>query len=303
MVAAGEDPRAKKVPVPTFAEAAQKVIDIHTPSWRHPRVAMQWKSSLDRYVMPTLGQKPVSEISTADVMAILVPILSKRETAKKVRQRIGAVMKWSVAQGFRIENPAGEAILAALPKNNQPVRHQRALPYAGVGAAVEIIRASNAWPATKLCFELLTLCASRSGECRLARWDEISDDTWTIPAERMKNRREHRIPLSRQAVEVLEQVSAFRDGTGLIFPSPRGKPLTDSTMSKLVRENDIDCVPHGMRSSFRDWAAECSGVPREIAEHALAHIEGSASERAYRRTDYFELRRELMQQWADYILG
>ena len=111
------------------------------------------------------------------------------------------------------------------------------------------------------------------------------------------------MPLSHQALSVLDEARLFGDGEGLIFESPRGKPLTDSTISKLVRENEIGCVPHGMRSSFRDWAAECSDAPREIAEHALAHVEGSASERAYRRTDYFERRRTLMQEWADYILG
>ena len=303
MVAAGVDPRAKQLLVPTFAEAAQIVIDIHAPGWSNPRVVNQWKSSLDNYVMPAIGDKLVSEVNTSNVLAVLVPILSKRETAKKVRQRISTIMKWSIAQGFRGDNPAGEAIIAALPKNNQPVNHQRALPFSEVGDAVEKVRSSNAWPATKLCFEFLTLCACRSGEARLARWDEVSGGHWTIPASRMKNKREHRIPLSRQAVSALEQARSLSDGTGLVFRSPRGQALTDSTMSKLVRENGIDCVPHGMRSSFRDWAAECSDAPREIAEHALAHVEGSASERAYRRTDYFERRRALMQDWADYILG
>ena len=212
-------------------------------------------------------------------------------------------MKWSIAQGFRPDNPAGEAIIAVLPKNSQPVQHQRALPFGEVGAAVEKIRASNARPATKLCFEFLTLCACRSGEARLADWSEVRADTWIIPPSRMKAQREHRIPLSRHALAILEEARSLSDGTGLVFPSPRGKALTDSTMSKLVRENGIDCVPHGMRSSFRDWAAECSDAPREIAEMCLAHVEGSAAELAYRRTDYFERRRELMQQWADYLLG
>ena len=119
----------------------------------------------------------------------------------------------------------------------------------------------------------------------------------------MKSKREHRIPLSRRAVTALEQARSLGDGTRLTFQSPRGKALTDSTTSKLVRENGIGCVPHGMRSSFRDWAAECTDAPREIAEHALAHIEGSATERAYLRTDYLERRRALMQEWANYILG
>ena len=248
----------------------------------------------------------MSEISSADILAVLVPIWAhKRPTAMKVRRRLSAVMKWAIVEGHRDNNPAGDAITAALPRGGHTTTHQRALPFANVGMAIATIRDSNAWPATKLAFELLTLTACRSNEGRLAEWAEIDLDaaTWTIPASRMKAGRDHRIPLSRQAVAVLQTVHGeMFDGLGLIFPSQRGKPLTDSTISKLLRENNIGCVPHGMRSSFRDWAAECSDVPREVAEHVLGHVEGSASELAYRRTDYFERRRELMQQWADYIL-
>ena len=213
-------------------------------------------------------------------------------------------MKWSIAQGYREDNPAGDALTAALPKSGARVEHRRALSFADVGAAIITIRDSGAWPSTKLAFEFLTLTATRSGEVRLAEWTEIDLDaaTWIIPATRMKAGLEHRIPLSRQAMGVLRQARELADDSGLVFPSQHGKALTDSTISKLVRENNIGCVPHGMRSSFRDWAAECSDVPREIAEHALAHVEGSTSELAYRRTDYFERRRGLMSEWADYIL-
>ena len=169
---------------------------------------------------------------------------------------------------------------------------------------METIRETGAWEATKLCFELLTLTATRSGEIRLAKWSEFDLETqvWTIPAPRMKRQREHRVPLSNQAMEVLRRARSLNEVDGLVFPSITGKALTDSTISKLLRENSIGCVPHGMRSSFRVWAAECTDTPREIAEMALAHVEGSAVELAYRRTDYFQARRRLMQQWADYIV-
>ena len=305
LIVEGLDPRTPVAATPIFADAAEIVIGIHAEGWRNPKTAKQWQSSLDAYALPVLGTKLVSQITTADILECLLPIwITKKDLAPKIRQRIGAVMRWAVAQGFRADDPTGKALGDALPKTGR-TQHHRALPFAEVGTAIEKVRATDAWPATKLAFELLILTATRSGETRLATWDEIDLDcaTWSIPAARMKADRDHRVPLSHQAVDVLRQARDWGDGTGLIFPSVRGKPLTDSTISKLLRENNVGCVPHGMRSSFRDWAAECSDVPREIAEHALAHVEGSASELAYRRTDYFERRRGLMQDWADYILG
>ena len=300
----GEDPRIKPDAAPTFREAVEMVIAIHQEGWRNDRIAGQWRSSLDTYAMKRLGNLPVDKVTTADVMAVLTPIcISKRETARKVRQRIGAVMKWSVAQGYREDNPAGEAIGAALPKAAQQVKHHRALPFAEVGGAIAVVRDSDAWPATKLAFEFLTLTAVRSGEVRNATWDEIDEAqaTWTIPPGRMKRGLEHRVPLSEAALDVIRHARELNDGSGLLFPSPTGRPLTDSTMSKLLRENNIECVPHGMRSSFRDWAAECSDAPREVCELALAHVNNDRTEAAYRRTDLFEKRRDLMQQWAEHV--
>ena len=307
MVAEGEDPRTPIAAVPTFADALETVIGLHRDNWKDGgKTESLWRRSLGDYAIPTLGRKLVSEITSADVLAVLAPIWAhKRPTAMKVRRRVSAVMRWAIVEGHRDDNPAGDAITAALPRGGHTTNHLRALSFADVGTAITAIRDSNARPATKLAFELLTLTACRSNEVRLAEWSEIdlNTATWTIPASRTKAEREHRIPLSKQSVIVLETARGeMLEDLGLIFPSQRGKPLTDSTISKLLRENGIGCVPHGMRSSFRDWAAECSDVPREIAEHALGHVEGSASELAYRRTDYIERRRELMQQWADYIL-
>ena len=172
-------------------------------------------------------------------------------------------------------------------------------------AALAKVRESDAGPTTKLAVAFLTLTAARSGEIRAATWAEIDQDsaTWTIPAPRMKTGREHRVPLSSSALAVLELAREYADGSGLVFPSPMGRVLSDNTLSKLFRELGIAGTPHGMRSSFRDWAAECSDVPREIAELALAHVEGSSAELAYRRTDYFEKRRGLMNAWADAIIA
>ena len=303
-VVQGRDPRAGGVP--TFEEAAEKVIAMHEPTWKDgARSAAIWRSSLRDYAMPQLGKKTVDAITTADVMAVLVPIWStKRETARRVRQRIGAVMKWSVAHRYRQDNPAGDAIAEALPRDGMAAKtHHRALPHGEVGAAVDKIRASGAYRATVLAFEFLVLTASRSGEVRGARWDEfdIESATWTVPASRMKMARPHRVPLSTRALKVLEEARELSDRADLAFPSPTGRMLSDSTISKLVRENGIGCVPHGMRSSFRDWAAECSDAPREVCELALAHVNSDRVEAAYRRSDLFEKRRELMEEWAAYI--
>ena len=300
------DPLAlKKCPQsPTFAEAVETVICIHASGWKSGKSEKQWRASLRDYAIPRLGNRPVSGITTSDVMAVLLPIWNdKCETARRVRQRIGAVMKWAIAEGYRDNNPAGEAIGAALPKNGVIRTHQRALPFAEVGAALRKVMESSAWPATKLAFEFLTLTAARSGEVRLATWIEISFEkaTWFIPAERMKTAQAHRIPLSSRAIEILKEARELYGGSGLVFPSPTGRVLSDNTLSKLLRDLGIDAVPHGFRSSFRDWAAECSNAPREVCELALAHVNSDRVEAAYRRTDLFEKRRELMQDWASYI--
>ena len=280
------------------------MIELHAPNWREGgKTAKLWRARLRDYAMARLGRKPVNVITTADVLGVLTPIWNeKRDTARRVRQHVAAIMKWAVAQGFREDNPAGDAIGAALPRTGSRAEHSRALHHCEIGAALEIIRASNAWPMTILAFEFLTLTAARSGEARLATWDEIDFDAaiWILPAERMKSRVQHRVPLSDGALDVLSRAQAYRDASGLMFPSPRSRALSDSTISKLVRENGIDCVPHGMRSSFRDWCGE-TGVSREVAESALAHVVKDATEAAYFRSDLLERRREVMQAWADYI--
>lgn len=303
---AGGDPRALRRRAPTFAEATDKVISIHRASWRPgSKSEAQWRASLRDYAMPLLGPKQINEITTSDVMAVLLPIWNtKAETARRVRQRIGTVMKWGVAKGYRPDNPAGGPIGAALPRNGGHTQHFRALPHADVAAAIAKVRASSAWPLTKLAIEFLVLTAARSGEVRGARWEELDLEagTWTVPPERMKAARPHRVPLSRRAREVLGEARSLGDGSELVFPSPTGRVLSPSTLSKLVRELGIPAVPHGFRTSFRSWCSD-TRVPREVAEASLAHVIRDKVEAAYARSDLLSRRREVMEAWSDYISG
>ena len=209
-------------------------------------------------------------------------------------------MKWAIAEDF-LESDPTSSILAGLGKNSTRRNHMRALHHSNVSAAIRTIEESNAHWATIAAFKILTLTATRSGEVRNATWNQIdlTTDTWEIPADRTKTGRPHRVPLSRPARKIINNAAHLTDATGLVFSSPTGKRLSDSTISKLVRENGIDTVPHGMRSSFRDWCRD-SGVPREIAEAALAHTVGGV-EGAYARSDLLEARRPVMEKWAHYL--
>ena len=299
----GRDPR-RGAGVPTFAEAAEKVIGIHAAGWKDGgKNEKQWRASLRDYAIPRLGRRPVDEITTADVMAVLLPIWhSKPETARRVRRRIGAIMKWAIAEGHRGDNPAGEAIAAALPKNNGARTHHRALPPGEVSAALAKVRQAEAWPGAKLCLEFVTLTAVRSGEARLATWDEVDleSQVWTVPAERTKTGKALRVPLSGRALEVLNEARKLDGGGGLLFTSPRGKPLSNRALSDLLRELGIEGTVHGMLAAFRSWAAE-TGTPREAAEAALGHVIGSAVEQAYIRTDVLGARRAVMERWAAHV--
>lgn len=310
----GGDPLALRTrrDIPDFATAAAKVIDIQAGGWKDAgKSRRQWESSLAAYAFPVFGTKRVDVVASADVLAAVLPIwASKRETASRVRQRISAVMKWAVAQGYRADDPASAAVLQALPKGVGTAKtHHRALPYGEVAEAVRRVRASNAWLGTKLAFEFLVLTAGRSGEVRGAQWSEVdfAATTWMIPAHRMKARLPHRVPLSVRCLEVLEESKGLASliapaaAGDLVFPSITGRKLSDSTISKLLRELGIDAVPHGFRSSFRDWAAERTDAPHAVMEAALSHIVPNAAERAYARSDLFERRRTLMEQWASHV--
>lgn len=304
---AGGDPLAEKKraeSILTFDEATRQVQEANAPTWRNAKHRAQFYLILERYAFPRIGHLRVSEVTTDDVLAVLAPIwLEKPETARRVRQRMGKVLQWARVKGWRNDDPTS-GVEAGLPKQPTTVKHHRALPYSEVAGCIETVQASGADSATKLAMELLILTALRSSEVRLAQWGEIDLDQseWIVPGERMKMNREHRVPLSDRAIEILTEAKDLDDGSGLVFPSKRyGRPLSDMTLSKLMRDLGIDGTPHGFRTSFKTWCQEWTNVPNEVSEMALAHAVGNAVERAYARSDLFEKRRELMRRWSGYV--
>lgn len=304
---AGGDPlQAKReaAAVMTFEEAAREVHRIHEPTWRYRKHAAQFISTLETYAFPRLGRLRMPDLTPADILAVLTPIWTEKpETARRVRQRIGTVMKWGVAKGWRLDNPA-ENVLTALPKHDIAKVPRKALPYDQVADCLAAVQGSGAGLSTKLALEFLVLTAARSGEVRSAAWSEISLHAaiWTIPAVRMKMKKPHRVPLSPRALEILREAEGL-DET-LIFPgTKKGKPLSDNTLRKLVNEIGFAVDVHGFRTSFRTWAQERTNFPREVAEFALAHVVGDAAERAYARSDVLEKRRTMMNTWASFVSG
>ena len=311
-VAEGYDPivEKRKLQMPTLKEAAYIVHGENKPSWRNKKHAAGWIRTLELYAFPLIGNKPIDRIKRADVLAVLKPIWSTRpETARRVRQRLRTIFHWAMAYDFIEVNPAGEVINGALPSMPKVKEHFRAIPYREVRSALEAIESSHASLAARLCFRFLILTATRSGEARGACWSEIDlqGREWRIPSQRMKAGLEHRIPLSSQAVKLLNEASVLRDETDLVFPSPlrRGGQLSDMTLMKVLRSLGLAdrATVHGFRSSFKDWTQEQTDTPWAVSEAALAHTRGNSTEQAYARSDLFERRRDLMQKWADYVAG
>ena len=308
----GGDPLAKKrkASMPTFKQAAEKTFEANKARWRSGVTVKSWQQGMNKYILPVIGELRVDRIGREDVLRILTPIwATKSEVARKQRNRIRAVLSWCQAHGLIEHNVAGEMINGALPAMPAIKQHFRALPYRDVPAALDTIAASGASLAAKLCFKFLVLTATRSGEARGALWTEIDLNAreWRIPGRRMKTNTEHRIPLSDAALEVLVQAKLLREGSDLIFPSSTkpGTPLSDMTLTKLMRTTGLaeKTTVHGFRSSFRDWAGECTNAAHAVMELCLAHAVGSAVEQAYARSDLLAKRRRLMEQWAAYITG
>ena len=307
MAREGGDPlaaRREQQAVMTFEQASRRVHELHSPTWRNAKHRLDFISSLERYAFPLIGKVPASKVAAADVLRVLTPIWTEKpETARRLRQRIGTVLKWAVAQGWRQDNPA-DSITQALPKVAKTQVHRKSLPYTDIADCLAAIRRSRAMTSTKLALEFLVLTAARSGEVREAVWDEIDLDNrlWVIPASRMKAKRAHRVPLSSPAVTILSEARAFSDGSSVVFPGTRyGVPLSDMTLSKLVKELGFDADVHGFRTSFRTWVQEQTDFPREVAEAALAHAVGDAVEQAYARSDMLDRRRQMMDAWAEYL--
>lgn len=308
-VEAGIDPifeRRKELGIPTFRQAAALVFAENKKSWRNAKHRAQWLSTLTAYAFPHFGDLAVSDVEGPHVRDALVAIwLDKPETARRVRQRIVMVIDWAIAKGYRTMPLPIAAMNKSLPKVRTKAAHHSALPYAQVPAFIGRLRERES--VGRLAFEALVLTAARSGEIRLAVWSEIDLDgkLWTIPAERMKPGREHVVPLSQASVDAITRAHAYRETrSDLVFPGVRsGKPLSDMTLTKICRDMEIAAVPHGFRSSFRDWVAEETDFDGDIAEMALAHAIENKVEAAYRRGNLLEKRRLLMDAWGQYCVG
>ncbi len=299
----GDDPAPVKAM--TFAEATERYLAIRDAEARSEKARYVFRQGLDAYALPVIGHRPIDEITMRDALRVLEPIWrEKTETAKKLRSKLEAVLSWATVAGHREgENPARWKgnLDQVLPKPSKitTVTHHAALALADVAQWWEDLQTRDGNAAQALAF--LTLTACRSGEVRNATWAEIDLEArvWTIPAERMKMGREHRVPLSEAAMTILQGMT--REGA-LIFPNASGKALSENGMSALLKRQKATHTAHGMRSTFRDWAAE-RGADRDMAEIALAHQVGSDVERAYRRTDMLERRRVLMDDWAAFLQG
>ena len=307
----GGDPVAEKrkteVPVPTFSAAAEQVFEEHKGSWRNEKHAAQWITTLRVYAFPILGDRPVDQIEAPDILRVLGPIwLTKPETARRVRQRIGTVLDWAKVAGYRIgENPV-HGVSKGLPKQGGKDDHHAALPYSDVPGFVETLSQTGVSEGARLAFEFLILTASRTNEVLGMMWQEVDDvgRTWTVPAERMKAKRIHRVPLSPRCVEILDRAKQIGAQSAFVFPGRSGdKPLSNMVLLMILRRINLEVTVHGFRSSFRDWAAEQTNFPREVCEMALAHAVENRVEAAYRRSDLFEKRRELMADWASFVIS
>ncbi|MGJ4973181.1 tyrosine-type recombinase/integrase [Bradyrhizobium sp. HKCCYLRH1073] len=290
---------------PTFEECTKQYLAAHSAGWRNAKHAAQWISTLKTYAEPVIGSLSVHSIDTALVMKIIEPLWSKKpETASRLRGRIEAVLDWAAARGFRQgENPARwrghlDKLLPA-PAKVRTVKHHAALPYDELPAFMTALRAQEGTAARAL--EFLILTAARTGEVIGARQEEIKDTVWTVPAGRMKASKEHRVPLPAAALAIVEKLRKEQGGEHLFFGGKRDKPLSNMAMLALLdRMGRSDLTAHGFRSTFRDWAAECTNYPNEVVEMALAHTIGSKVEAAYRRGDLFEKRKSLMSDWATF---
>jgi len=293
----------------SFQQVAELYITEQTPGWRDPRAGDTWRQSLSLNVFPIFGDAPVASISTAEVLAALRPIwATKTETATRVRGRIERILDYATSQGWRKgENPARWRghLASILPKPSAvaKVQHHPAVERQDIARVMAALASAGGVASQAVRFTCLT--AARSGEVRGAVWSEIdlSAKTWTVPGHRMKAGREHRIPLSKSALAVLEAVKPLRDPRAgdWVFPGQkRGNALSDVGMSKAlhVAAGTKGVTVHGMRSTFRDWAAEETDYPRDVAEMALAHVIGDKVEAAYRRGDLFEKRRQMMDEWS-----
>lgn len=296
------DRRQERRVVPTFEEAARKVHESQSATFRNEKHKAQWISTLEMYVFPVFGSLAVNRIESADVLTALARIWTEKpETARRVRQRIRTVFDWCKVSGHCSSNPV-EGVSKALPKHNTKQEHHAALPYAQLPEFLQSMRGSDSGISPKLAFEFLILTVGRTSEVLRAKWNEIEEKAWTVPAERMKAKVEHRVPLSARCLELLEAAKGISNGGEYIFPGRTPEhPLSNMVFEMTLRRmNRTDITPHGFRSSFRDWAEEKTNFPNSVIEASLAHTVKSKTEAAYLRTTLFDKRRRLMDAWANF---
>lgn len=305
----GGDPLAEirktKQTTPTFREAAERVHAERKAGWRNGKHVDQWINTLVQHGYPVLEKKRVDQITSADVLKVLSPIwLKTPETARRVRQRLKVVLDWAKVAGFRSGDNPVDHVDQALPKHSQESEHHTAMPYAAVPPFLRRLRSSNFAEGTRLAFEFLILTAARTSEVLKATWAEVdlTDAVWTIPASRMKAKRQHRVPLSDRCVSILQRAKELSGDSVYIFPGHKeGRPLSNMVFLEALRRMAVPVTAHGFRSSFRDWASEQTNYPREVCEAAMAHVVRDKVEAAYRRSDLFERRRSLMQDWTSFV--
>lgn len=300
---AGRDPRG--LGIPTLAEVTDQVIALHRVGWKNGKTEKGWRNSFATHVYPHLGDRRVNTITTGDLAKVVGPLVhSKPSMADTLRQRLGMVMEWAVAENLRRDNPAGDRLAAVLPKAKARTTHHRALHHSEVAGMLSTVAGSRAAAASKLAVRFLVFTAARTSEVRLAEWSEIDTEAgiWTIPAERMKAGRPHRVPLSVAALDVLAECAEKWGTRGLIFCGRGGAPLGHASLGTLFKRLEIGGTVHGLRSSFRNWCAE-TGVDQEVAERALAHQVKRRTEAAYNTTDLVDARGPVMEAWAKYVSG
>ena len=294
--------REAEVARPTLETVAKACFEARKADLKGNGSAGRWYSPLELHVMPKIGDVPIEELTQNDLRDSLAPIWHKKaETAQKAINRLGIVFRHGAAMGLPVDMQATVKAKALLGAQRKQSKHIPAMPWREVPSFVSSLTMGGM---VEQCLTLLILTACRSGEVRAATWGEfkLSEKLWVIPAHRMKVEKEHRVPLTPAALKVLERVRPHAR-EGFVFPSQRKGCISDMAMGALMRRRGLDYRPHGFRSSFRDWCAEETYAPREVAEACLAHTTGSEVERAYRRTDFLDRRRDLMLKWADYCLG
>lgn len=294
--------------IPTFAEAAKTVHADYSRTWKNKKHAAQWITTLERYAFPVIGERPVNQIESVDVLRVLSPIwTTKPETARRVRQRIGTVLDWAHASNYREAGNPTASITKGLPKQVDQPNHFTAMPYAQVPAFIERLNAHQGADVTRLAIEFTILTASRTSEVIGARLDEIdsNEGVWVIPGDRMKARKEHRVPLCERALTIVDMAHQFDATSPFVFPGrSAGKPMSNMAMLNFVKKSMKEPITmHGFRSAFRDWASERTSFPHEVCEMALAHTIKNKAEAAYRRGDLLSKRRQLMEAWAQFVLG